>query len=99
VQQVLARTGQLLTSRGWHKILRDQRLLTPFTQQEQELILAYWQERRDTDGVIQGAVLLSQNVFTRLTFHQIREQALGSLRCCTFEDEAAAAMWLRQPTA
>lgn len=43
VQAFLVHTGRLLQQRGWRKMLSDQRLLTPFTEVEQALILDYWQ--------------------------------------------------------
>ncbi|RPD44084.1 hypothetical protein DNI29_22050 [Hymenobacter sediminis] len=99
VQNVLTHTGKLLTLRNWHKLLSDQRQLSPFTEDEQALILDYWQARHFAAGLTLGAVLLSQNVFTRLSFHTIREQAYGALRYQVFEDEAEAAAWLRRATA
>jgi hypothetical protein len=50
VQNYLLHTGRLLHRQGWHKILSDQRLLTPFTQEEQALILDFWQARHFTLG-------------------------------------------------
>ncbi|RPD45225.1 hypothetical protein DNI29_17690 [Hymenobacter sediminis] len=96
VHQILTYTGQLLAQRGWHKLFSDQRLLSPFTEDEQALILDFWQARHFTHGPTLGAVLLSQDVFTRLSFHAIREQAYGALRYQVFEDEAEAASWLQQ---
>lgn len=96
VQNYLTHTGRLLHRKGWHKMLSDQRLLTPFTEEEQALILDFWQARHFMCGPTIGAVLLSHNAFTRLSFHHIREQAQGALRYQLFEDEAKAAAWLRQ---
>lgn len=96
VQNYLLHTGRLLHRQGWHKILSDQRLLTPFTHEEQALILDFWQARLFTFGPTVGAVLVSHNAFTRLSFNQIREQAHGALRYHLFEDEAKAAAWLAQ---
>jgi len=96
VQGVLNYTGRLLQLRGWHKLLSDQRQLTPFTPEEQAVILAYWQTRQAQHGSVSGAVLLSHDVFTRLSFSQIRHQAEGALSYRVFEQEAEAAAWLRQ---
>lgn len=96
VQGFLTHTGRLLQLRGWHRMLSDQRLLTPFTETEQALILDYWQARHFALGPTVGAVLLAHNVFTRLSFNHIREQAHGALRYRVFDQEAEeeAAAWL-----
>jgi hypothetical protein len=94
VQEFLTHTGRLLQLRSWYKILSDQRLLMPFSEEEQALILDFWQARHFSLGATIGAVLLSHNVFTRLSFHQIQEQAQGSLRYRHFEQETDADGWL-----
>ncbi|MBC6988667.1 hypothetical protein [Hymenobacter sp. BT491] len=96
VQAFLVHTGRLLQRRGWHKMLSDQRLLKPFTEADQALILDYWRARRVEAGPVTGAVLLSQDVFTRLSFSQIRHQANGVLAYRLFEKEAEATAWLSQ---
>jgi len=96
VQTFLAYTGRLLQLRGWHKMLSDQRLLLPFTAAEQALILDYWQARHAQLGAVVGAVIVSQDVFTRLSFQHIKQQAQGALTYRLFEQEAEAAAWLAQ---
>lgn len=96
VEQFLQQTGGLLQRRRWRRLFSDQRLLSPFTEDEQALILDYWQARHFTAGSVTGAVLLSHNVFTRLSFHQIQEQARGALHYRLFEHEAEATAWLRE---
>lgn len=96
VQDFLTHTGRLLQRRRWHKMLSDQRQLSPFTESEQALILDFWQARHFALGPTIGAVVLAHNAFTRLSFHHIRDQANGSLRYRLFEDEAEAAEWLIQ---
>jgi hypothetical protein len=96
LQDFLTNVGRLLQLRGWHKLLSDQRLLSPLTEEEQALILDYWQARHFTFGATAGAVLLSSNILTQLSFARIREQANGSLRYRHFENELDADAWLRQ---
>ncbi|WP_152981777.1 hypothetical protein, partial [Hymenobacter sp. AT01-02] len=47
-QALLTHLGHMLHRRGWHKVLSDQRALSPFTEQEQAYIRARWQETRPT---------------------------------------------------
>ncbi|WP_086597362.1 PIN domain-containing protein [Hymenobacter crusticola] len=95
VHAMLLETGRLLQLKGWHKTLSDQRQLTPLTPDEQELILHYWQTRKIALGPAIIAVLLAHDVFTRLSFSQVRHQAEGALLYRTFEQEAEAMAWLR----
>src|SRR5689334_9063262 len=75
VQDYLWHTGQLLHRKSWRKMLSDQRLLSPFTTEEQALILDFWYARQFTAGPTIGAVLIANNAFTRLSFSQISEHA------------------------
>ncbi|MDF7814763.1 hypothetical protein [Hymenobacter sp. YC55] len=77
-------------------MLSDQRLLLPFTEEERMLILDYWQTRQVAYGPVTGAVVLSQDVFTRLSFSQIQQQAKGALTYRVFEREEAAIQWLSE---
>ena len=94
VQEGLIHVGRLLQRRGWHKLLSDQRQLLPFTENEQALILDYWQARHFTMGPTIGAVLPSPDTLTHHSFTHIWEQARGALRYRLFDDEAEAAAWL-----
>ena len=85
VQGFLAHTGRLLQRYGWYRLLSDQRLLLPFTEDERLLIIDYWQTRQIVYGMVTGAVVLSQDVFTRLSFSQIQQQAKGALMYRVFE--------------
>ncbi len=81
---------------GRHKLLSDQRLLQPFSEAEQALIVDYWQTRSVRQGLVIRAVVLSQDVFARLSFSRIRHEAQGVLHYRLFDEEAAAATWLGQ---
>lgn len=96
VQGFLTHTGRLLQRYGWHRLLSDQRLLLPFTEDERLLILDYWQTRQIAYGMVTGAVVLSQDVFTRLSFSQIQQRAKGALMYRVFEQENDAVNWLSQ---
>ncbi|QJX47982.1 hypothetical protein HMJ29_13955 [Hymenobacter taeanensis] len=96
LQEFLTHVGRLLQLRNWHKLLSDQRLLSPLTEEEQALILDYWQARHFTFGATDGAVLLSHNVHSQRTFAHFRDQTHGSLRYRQFENELDADAWLRQ---
>lgn len=96
VQGILTHTGRLLHLRGWQKLLSDQRQLRPFSEQEQALILQYWHTRSHLYGPVTGAVVVAQDVFTRLSFSRIRHEAQQALRYRLFEQEAEAAAWLAQ---
>ncbi|RSK33187.1 hypothetical protein [Hymenobacter metallilatus] len=95
VEEVLQQTGRLLQQRGWSKILSDQRLLSPLTEDEQALALDFWQARQFVAGPVTVAVVVAHNADTRHSLHQVQEQAHGALRYRLFGEEAAAAAWLR----
>lgn len=94
VQQMLLHVGRLLHQRRWHKLLSDQRQLSPFTETEQALILDYWQARHFTFGSTLGAALSSRDAATYRSFTTIRDQMHGALCYCLFDNEAEAAAWL-----
>lgn len=94
VREGLIHVGRLLQRRGWHKFLSDQRQLLPFTENEQALILDYWQARHFTMGPTIGAVLPSADGLAHHSFTHIWDQARGALRYRLFDDEAEAAAWL-----
>ena len=92
-QAVLTHTGNLLRRKQWHKILGDQRLMTPFTEQETAWITNYWLDHaRHRAGGIYAAVLLANDVFARLAATQLRHEAkAAALTYRLFESEADAA--------
>jgi hypothetical protein len=98
LQAFLTHAGQLLIRRNSHKLLGDQRLMAPFSSEESKWITEFWltAAQRRTD-VLYGAVLLPQDVFARLSVTQVISDAkAAAMTYRLFEDEAAAAVWLRQ---
>jgi hypothetical protein len=95
-QAVLTHTGNLLRRKQWYKILGDQRLMAPFTEQETAWITSYWLDHsRHRPGGIYAAVLLANDVFARLAATQLRhETKAAALTYRLFEHEADAAAWL-----
>jgi hypothetical protein len=97
-QALLTHLGHLLHRRNWHKVLTDQRVMTPFTDEEREWINQRW--LHTPLGVRQervAAVLLPHDVFARLSSNLVMHDAKeGALTYHIFEDEATAGMWLRQ---
>lgn len=98
LQAVLQHLSNLLRRRDWHRILGDQRTMTPFTEQETAWIVDYWLDvTRQRPGGIYAAVLLAEDVFARLAATQLRhENKQAALTYRLFEDEAEAATWLGQ---
>lgn len=97
-QALLTHLGQLLQRRGWHKVLTDQRAMTPFTEQERTFIRERWMN--PSPGMRHervAAVLLPHDVFARLATNLVMYDArAGALTYHIFEEEAAAGAWLRQ---
>ncbi len=98
LQALLTHTGILLRRNNWHKLLGDQRLMVPFTEEESKWIVEYWltgpQQRA---GGLYGAILVAHDVFARLSMSQIMHEAqAASLTYRLFENEKEAATWLRQ---
>ncbi|QKG57375.1 hypothetical protein GKZ68_12550 [Hymenobacter sp. BRD128] len=92
LQGLLAQLGNLLTQRGWHRVLGDQRRMQPFTPEESEWIRAHWLTRGTT---FHGAVLLPHDVFARLASSQlVLEAKAANLSYRLFDDLAAAEAWL-----
>ncbi|MVN78105.1 hypothetical protein GO988_17385 [Hymenobacter sp. HMF4947] len=98
LQAVLTHTGNLLHRRGWNKILGDQRLMAPFTEEETTWIMTYWLDHnRQRPGGIYAAVLLANDVFARLSATQLRHEAkAAALTYRLFEEEVEATAWLAQ---
>jgi hypothetical protein len=94
LQGLLGQLEQLLTRRGWHRVLGDQRLMHPFTPEESEWIRAHWLTR---GTAFHGAILLPQDVFARLASAQIVHEAkAANLSYRLFDDQAAAEAWLAE---
>jgi hypothetical protein len=97
-QAVLMHTGNLLRLKGWNKILGDQRLMAPFSEEETAWVTTYWLDHeRQRPGGIYAAVLLANDVFARLAATQVRHEAkAAALTYRLFEQEAEAVAWLLQ---
>lgn len=98
LQALLTHTRNLLVRNGWHRLLGDQRLMAPFTEEESAWIVDYWLDssRQGPQGLY-GAVLLAHDVFARLSNDQVMHEAkAAALTYRVFEREEAAVAWLRQ---
>jgi hypothetical protein len=98
LQALLTHTSNLLVRNNWNRLLGDQRLMAPFTEEESAWIVSYWLDNtRQSSGNIYGAILLAQDVFARLTMDQVMHEAQASvLTYRNFDDEGKAVAWLRQ---
>jgi hypothetical protein len=97
LQALLTHTAALLRRRGWHKLLGDQRRMSPFTAQERALILDSWLTGSTMPKGVYAAVILAEDVFARLAASQvITETQEAAITYRLFDTEAAAAAWLRQ---
>ncbi len=98
LQALLVHTRNLLERNQWHRMLGDQRLMAPFTEEESTWIVDYWLDAtRQRPGGIYGAVILANDVFARLSMDQVMHEAKASaLTYRLFDNEANAVAWLRQ---
>ncbi|MDQ2771461.1 MAG: hypothetical protein M3Y54_13295 [Bacteroidota bacterium] len=98
LQALLTHTRNLLDRNKWHRMLGDQRLMAPFTDEETAWIVDYWLDgSRQRPGGIYGAVLLANDVFARLSMAQVMHEAKASaLTYRLFDSEASAVAWLRE---
>jgi hypothetical protein len=92
----LTHAGHLLSRQEWHKLLGDQRLMSPFTPEESQWITEHWlgaAQRRT--NVLYGAVLLPHDVFARLSVSQVmNETKAAAMTYRLFEEDEAAQQWL-----
>ena len=88
----------LLKGRGWNKMLANQRLLAPFTDEERTWIREQWLTvSHALQREMVAAVLLPNDVFARLTLSTLMQGAReGALVYRMFNDAQEAAAWLRQ---
>lgn len=98
LQALLVHTRNLLERNVWHRMLGDQRLMAPFTEEESTWIVNYWLDAtRQRPGGIYGAILLANDVFARLSMDQVMHEAKASaLTYRLFDSEEKAATWLRE---
>ncbi|MBH8557405.1 hypothetical protein [Hymenobacter negativus] len=98
LQALLTHTSNLLNRNQWHRLLGDQRLMSPFTEEESAWIKTYWLDSSlQRPGGIYGAIILAHDVFARLAMNQVMHEAKASaLTYRLFETEETAVAWLRQ---
>ncbi|MCB2409580.1 hypothetical protein [Hymenobacter lucidus] len=88
----------LLKRRGWNKMLANQRLMAPFTEEERGWIRGQWLTvSHAVQREMVAAVLLPEDVFARLAISSLMQDAReGALVYRVFNDAQVAAAWLRQ---
>lgn len=98
LQSLLIHGRDLLELNRWHRFLADQRQLAPFTPEEVALVANHWRNTSaQHPGGLYGAVVMSENVFTRLAMGQIVQQAnTATMHFRRFGTEAEATAWLEQ---
>ncbi|MCC2546460.1 hypothetical protein LJY25_08390 [Hymenobacter sp. BT175] len=98
LQALLAHVRNLLDRNAWHRLLGDQRLMAPYTDEERAWIVDYWLDSsRQPAGGIYSAVILANDVFARLSMDQVTHAAKASaLTYRVFDSEESAVAWLRQ---
>ncbi|UOQ96255.1 hypothetical protein MUN81_13460 [Hymenobacter sp. 5317J-9] len=97
-QAFLTHTSQLLRRHNWHKMLADQRQMSPFTDEERNWIREYWLASSQTDGYeLYGAVIIPADVFARLSLNLVMNDSQQSaLTYRLFDAEPEAVEWLQQ---
>ncbi|HEX8659672.1 MAG TPA: hypothetical protein VF690_19170 [Hymenobacter sp.] len=97
-QALLTHTNHLLRRHGWHQILTDERAMAPFTEEERTWFNEFWLARSASDNYeLYGAVIVPQDVFTRLSLNLIMNDSRQSaLTYRLFDTEAEAVAWLRR---
>ncbi|TGD80275.1 hypothetical protein [Hymenobacter wooponensis] len=95
-QAFLNHLENLLKSRGWNKMLANQRLLSPFTDEERVWIREQWLVvSHALQREMIAAVLLPDDVFARLGMNQLMHEAReGALVYRVFNSAQEAAAWL-----
>ncbi|MBH8558948.1 hypothetical protein [Hymenobacter negativus] len=98
LQTLLGHAKQLLALRGWHKVIGDHRLMTPFTPEESTWVNECWLSMpRTRMHDFYGAVLLPAEVLARLPIDEATgETTARALTYRLFAEEAEAAAWLAQ---
>ncbi|KUG08067.1 hypothetical protein ASU33_07645 [Solirubrum puertoriconensis] len=96
LQALLGHVTRALAKHGTGKLLVDQRLMTPFSPEEQVFVLEDWLPRANAEGGYRwGAVLQAHNVFARLATALVVTQMQGKpMTYQYFTDENAAVAWL-----
>jgi hypothetical protein len=97
-QALLGHVSRLLAQRGDGCLLVDQRLMQPFTPEEQAYVIEQWLPRAAQEGGYRfGAVVVAHNVFARLATSLV-VTAVRDLPMAYryFQEEAEAVTWLLQ---
>jgi len=96
-QAFLSHTANALRRHGWNKMLANQRLLVPFTQQERTWLREHWLAvSHAPQREMIAAVLLPDDVFARLSVSNLLQDAReGALVYRSFDSAQEAATWLR----
>jgi hypothetical protein len=97
-QALVAHTGLLLRRNRWHRILADQRLMTPFTNEESAWVQNYWLDpANQPPGGLFAAAVLANDVFARLATGLMRQEVQSPvLTYRVFDNEVSAVAWLHQ---
>ncbi|WP_324674834.1 hypothetical protein [Hymenobacter sp. GOD-10R] len=96
LRSLLGHTTRLIARRGDGRLLIDQRLMTPFTPDEQHFVMQEWLPLTILEGGYRfGAVILAQDVFARLATATV-VTAVRNLPMTYryFDTESQAIAWL-----
>lgn len=95
-QALLRHVTNLLAQRQDGCLLVDQRLMLPFTPEEQSYVIQQWLPRTVVEGGYRfGAVVVAHNVFARLATATVIAAVRNlSITYRYFEQEAEAIAWL-----
>jgi hypothetical protein len=98
LQALLTHTRNLLERNRWHRMLGDQRRMTPFTEEESTWIVNHWLDAsRQRLGGLYAGILVSGEAFALISPEQVGQEAtIAALTYRLFDDEAPAVAWLRQ---
>jgi len=74
-QTLITHTALLLRRNRWHRLLADQRLMMPFTDEETAWVSAFWLDpaNQPPRGLF-AAILLANDVFARLATGLMRQE-------------------------
>ncbi|UOQ64296.1 hypothetical protein [Hymenobacter volaticus] len=81
----------------WGKVLVDQRVLMPLSEEDSAWLMLDWLPRATKHRLYRyGAVLSAKNVFSRLDLHSLTQQAQAQFPIVYrhFEEEKTALIWL-----
>ena len=96
-QALVLHTRNVLHRNGWHRVLADQRHMSPFTAPETSWVDAFWRDPANQPPAgLHAAVVLADDVFARLATNLLRETMAGALTYQLFLDETSAVAWLQQ---